>query len=72
VSIRFKKGDLVKQSHPRITTDAPIHYGIVVVANASLGRRGAREVQVHWPSVPYWSEHLWIRMIEGELVKVEK
>jgi len=71
--MKFKKGDLVKQSHVRATTDAPIHFGIVVEANASVNEKtGSREVQVHWPSVPYWRVHPWIRMIESELEKAGK
>ena len=70
--MKLKNGDLVKKSHVRATTDAPIHYGIVVSACAIDKKRSSREIQVHWPSVPYWSEHPWIRMIESELEKVEK
>ena len=70
--MKLKNGDLVKKSHVRATTDAPIHYGIVVNACAIDKKRSSREIQVHWPSVPYWNEHPWIRMIENELEKVEK
>ncbi len=78
--MKLKNGDLVKKSHVRATTDALIHYGIVVnvsrhrVVNACAidKKRSSREIQVHWPSVPYWNEHPWIRMIESELEKVEK
>ena len=69
--MKFKNGDLVKKSHVT-TTDAPIHYGIVVNACSVDKKRSSREIQVHWPSVPYWNEHPWIRMIESELEKVEK
>jgi len=70
--MKLKNGDLVKKSHVRATTDAPIHYGIVVNACSVDKKRSSREIQVHWPSVPYWNEHPWIRMIESELEKVEK
>ena len=69
--MKLKNGDLVKKSHVT-TTDALIHYGIVVNACAIDKKRSSREIQVHWPSVPYWNEHPWIRMIENELEKVEK
>jgi len=70
--MKLKNGDLVKKSHVGVTINATIHYGIVVNACAIDKKRSSREIQVHWPSVPYWNEHPWIRMIENELEKVEK
>lgn len=70
--MKFENGDLVIQSCALTTSDAPIHYGIVVNVCSVDKRRSSREVQVHWPTVPYWSEHLWIRMAEHELIKVDQ
>jgi len=64
--MKLKNGDLVKKSHVGVTINATIHYGAIDK------KRSSREIQVHWPSVPYWNEHPWIRMIENELEKVEK
>lgn len=52
--MKLKNGDLVIRSCALTTTDAPIHYGIVVNACSVDKKIISREIHVHWPSVPYW------------------